>query len=133
MATVTVAMLPDESQALDPARPKRLPPSPNPVRLKDPALPPESSATILANTTHQYKLRLRRGDYALIAVMSHAKSALDSPLLYFGEELKGLIEMSLKNLSSMQSMEVVVSPCPTYWGIIAIQPGARSCRCLIQT
>jgi hypothetical protein len=131
MTTVTVAMLPDESQALDPAHPKHLP-LPD-LYLKDPALPPVSSTTIPANTAHQYKLVSRGRDFALIAVMSRARNARDSPLLYFGEELKGFIEMSLDDLNGTRSMEVMVSPFPTYREMIAIQPGARSCRCMILT
>jgi hypothetical protein len=131
MTTVRVAMLPGEYQAPDPVHHKYLP---LPVFYsKDPALPLESSTRIPANTVHQYKLVSRGRDYVLIAVMSHARNTRDSPLLYFGEEMKGLIEMSLDDLNGTRSMEVTMSPFPTYQEIIAIQPGARSCRCMILT
>jgi hypothetical protein len=132
MTKIKVAMLPDESQALDPACPKH-PPPPDFVHSKDPAFPPESSTTIPAITAHQYKITSRGRDFALIAVMSRARNAHDPPFLYFGEELKGFIEVSLDDLNGVWRMEVVVSPFPTYRGIIAIQPGARSCRCMILT
>jgi hypothetical protein len=58
---------------------------------------------------HQYNLKSRGRDYALITVASHARNLQDSPLLYFGEELKGFVALSLNDLNDVQSMDVVVS------------------------
>jgi hypothetical protein len=126
-------MLSDEFQELGLAHQKHLTPLRDIVSLKDSAPPPESSITAPADTVHQYMLKSRWKYHALVTVMSHATNARDSPLLYFGEELKGFVELTLDNLSGMQSMDVVVSRFPNYRRIIAIQPGSRSCRCSIRT
>ena len=60
-------------------------------------------------TVHHYTLTSRGREYALITVTSHALNAQDIPLLYFGEELKGFVVLSLSDLNDMQSMDVVVS------------------------
>ena len=62
-----------------------------------------------ASTVHQYSLKSRGRDFAIVAVNSHAHNAQDRPLLYFGEEIKGFVILSLSDLSKMQSMDVVVS------------------------
>jgi hypothetical protein len=62
-----------------------------------------------SDTMHQFNLKSRGRDYALINVTSHARNTQDPPLLYFGEELKGFVELSLNDLSDMRSMDVVVS------------------------
>jgi hypothetical protein len=62
-----------------------------------------------AGTVHQYNLKSRGKDYAIITVNSHAHNAKDTPLLYFGEEIKGFVILSLSDLSDMQNMDVVVS------------------------
>jgi hypothetical protein len=67
-----------------------------------------------ANTVHQYNLKSRGRDYALITVRSHALNVEDPPLLYFGETLRGLVILSLSDLGDMQSMEVVVSQFPSW-------------------
>jgi hypothetical protein len=61
------------------------------------------------DTVHQYSLKSRGRDYALILVRSHALNGQDPPLLYFGETLKGFVVLSRNDLSDMQSMEVAVS------------------------
>jgi hypothetical protein len=59
---------------------------------------------------HQYILKSRGKEYALITVTSHALNTQDVPLLYFGEELKGMVFLSLNDaMGDMQSMDVVVS------------------------
>ena len=69
--------------------------------------------TVPSDTVHhQYNLRSRGRDYALITVASHAPNVQDSPLLYFGEELKGFVALSLNDLNDMQSMDVMVSQFP---------------------
>ena len=60
-------------------------------------------------TVHHYSLNSRGREYALITVTSHALNAQDIPLLYFGEELKGFVVLSLGELNNMQSMDVMVS------------------------
>jgi hypothetical protein len=62
-----------------------------------------------ADTVHQYNLKSRGRDDAIITVKSHARTAQDPPLLYFGEEIKGFVILSLTDLSDMQNMDVVVS------------------------
>lgn len=62
-----------------------------------------------AGTVHQYNLTSRGKDYAIITVNSHAHNAQDPPLLYFGEEIKGFVILSLSGLNDMQNMDVVVS------------------------
>jgi hypothetical protein len=74
-------------------------------QVRDPSLYP----AFPADTVHQYNLKSRGRDYALITVRSHALNVQDPPLLYFGEEIKGSVTLSLNDLSDMQSMEVVVS------------------------
>ena len=63
----------------------------------------------VTDTDHQYNLKSRGRDFAIITVKSHARTALDTPLLYFGEEIKGLVVLSLNDLSDMQNMDVAVS------------------------
>ena len=63
-----------------------------------------------ANTVHEYNLKSRGRDYAIITVKSHARTALDTPLLYFGEEIKGFVILSLNDLIDMWNVDVVVSP-----------------------
>ena len=60
-------------------------------------------------TVHRYSLKSRGKDYALITVTSHALDVEDTPLLYFGEDIKGVVMLSRADLSDMQSMDVVVS------------------------
>ena len=68
---------------------------------------------VLLPTVHQYILKSRGRDYALIIVKSHAVNAEDPPLLYFGEDIgediTGYVILSLSDLSDMQRMDVVVS------------------------
>ena len=61
---------------------------------------------------HQYNLKSRGRDYALITVASHAADIQGYPLLYFGEELKGFVALSLNDLNDMLSIDVVVSWFP---------------------
>ena len=63
---------------------------------------------------HQYNLKSRGRDYALITVASHAPNVQDSPLLYFGEELKGFVALSLNDLRDVQSMDIVVGQFPKW-------------------
>jgi hypothetical protein len=84
------------------------------------------------NTIHVYNLKSRRRDYAIITVKSHARTALDTPLLYFGEEVKGSVILSLNNLSDMQNMDVAVSRL-FFDNVTTIELGTRSCRFLIRT
>lgn len=74
-------------------------------QILDASLLPASAA----DTVHQYNLKSRGRDYAIITVNSHARTALDTPLLYFGEEIKGFVILSLNDLSDMQNMDVTVS------------------------
>ena len=85
-----------------------------------------------ANTVHEYNLKSLGRDYAIITVKSHARTALDTPLLYFGEELKGFVILSLNNLSDMQNMDVAVSRL-FFNNVTTIELGTRSCRFLIWT
>jgi hypothetical protein len=62
-----------------------------------------------SETIHPYILTSRGREYALITVTSHAPNAQDIPLLYFGDELKGFVALSINDLNDMQSMDVVVS------------------------
>jgi hypothetical protein len=62
-----------------------------------------------SETIHHYTLTSRGREYALITVTSHAPNAQDIPLLYFGDELKGFVVLSIDDLNDMQSMDVVVS------------------------
>jgi hypothetical protein len=66
-------------------------------------------AVPFSETVHQYNVKSRGRDYALITVFSHAVNAQDPPLLYFGEELEGFVMLSLNDLSGMQRLDVVVS------------------------
>jgi hypothetical protein len=66
-------------------------------------------------TVHQYILKSRGRDYALILVTSHALNAEDPPLLYFGEDITGYVMLSLSDLSDMQGMDVVVSQVPNWY------------------
>ena len=69
--------------------------------------------TVPSDTVHhQYNLKSRGRDYALLTVASHARNVQDSPLLYFGEELKGFVGLSLNDLNDLQSVDVVVSQFP---------------------
>ena len=68
-----------------------------------------SSPKVPPDTVHRYDLRSRGRDYGLITITSHASSAQDPPLLYYGEELHGFAVLSLDDLSDIQSMDVVVS------------------------
>jgi len=71
--------------------------------------------TVPSDTVHhQYNLKSRGRDYALITVASHARNVQDSPLLYFGEELKGFVALSLNDLRDVQSVDVVVSRFPKW-------------------
>jgi hypothetical protein len=70
--------------------------------------------TVPTETIHEYTLKSRGRDYALITVTSHAPNAQDIPLLYFGEELKGFVVLSLSDLNDMQNMDVVVSQFPKW-------------------
>ena len=63
-------------------------------------------------TVHQYILKSRGRDYAVIIVKSHALNAEDPPLLYFGEDITGYVILSPSDLSDMQRMDVVVSQFP---------------------
>ncbi|KAF8485988.1 hypothetical protein DFH94DRAFT_163201 [Russula ochroleuca] len=86
------------------------------------ALPPIDPTSIIHNqvhdaslypanppsTVHEYNLKSRGKDYALIIVTSHALDVHDTPLLYFGEEIKGYVMLSRTDLSDMQSMDVVL-------------------------
>jgi hypothetical protein len=65
--------------------------------------------TVRSETVHEYPLKSRGREYALIIVPSHASNAQDIPLLYFGEELNGFVVLSLSDLNEIQSMDVVVS------------------------
>jgi hypothetical protein len=69
---------------------------------------------VLLPTAHQYILKSRGRDYALIIVKSHALNAEDPPLLYFGEDITGCVILSLSDLSDMQRMDVVVSWFPNW-------------------
>ena len=87
------------------AQPATVPTSHIHDRILDALLHPASAA----DTVHQYNLKSRGRDYAIIAVKSHARTALDTTLLYFGEEIKGFVILSLNDLSDMQNMDVAVS------------------------
>jgi len=63
---------------------------------------------------HQYHLKSRGRDYALVTVASHAPNVQDSPLLYFGEELEGFVALSLNDMNDMQGVDVVVSQFPKW-------------------
>jgi hypothetical protein len=63
---------------------------------------------------HQYHLKSRGRDYAFVTVASHAPNVKDSPLLYFGEEVRGFMALSLNALSDMQSVDVAVSHFPKW-------------------
>lgn len=65
-----------------------------------------------ANTVHNYVVKSRGRDYALIGITSHAPNVQDPPLFYFGEELKGCVILSLDDLNDMRNMDVVVSQFP---------------------
>src|SRR5579863_8626334 len=87
-----------------------------------------------SEVVHHYILRSPScaSDSGLITVTSHAQSAQEPPLLYFGEELKGSVVLSPSGLSSMRRLDVVVSQlCPS--GVISTEPGTRSYRCSIVT
>jgi hypothetical protein len=71
--------------------------------------------TVPSDTVHhQYHLKSRGKDYAFITVASHAPNVKDSPLLYFGEEVRGYVALSLNALSDMQSVDVTVSHFPKW-------------------
>jgi hypothetical protein len=65
--------------------------------------------TIPSETVHEYTLKSRGRDYAIITVASHAPNTQDIPLLYFGEELNGFVSLSLDDLNDMMKVDVVVS------------------------
>lgn len=65
-------------------------------------------------TAHKYILTSRGREYATIFVMSRAHNIQDTPLLHFGDELKGLIVLPRSSLGDMQNMEVVVSSFPNF-------------------
>jgi len=67
-----------------------------------------SCPAVSADTEHQYSLKSRGRDYALITVKSHALNAHDPPLLYFGEVLKGFVVLSLNDLGEVRSIDVVL-------------------------
>ena len=76
---------------------------------------PSFSPTVPSDTVHhQYHLKSRGRDYALISVASHAPNVKDTPLLYFGEEMTGFVALSLNSLSGMQSVDVVVCHFPKW-------------------
>ena len=62
-----------------------------------------------ADTVHEYSLKSRWREYAVLTIKSHARTVHDPPLLYLGEEIKGFVILSLTNLSGMQGIDVVVS------------------------
>src|SRR5579863_3064947 len=66
--------------------------------------------TASSETVHQYILTSRGREYAFVTVTSHALDPQDIPLLFFGEELRGFVVLSLSDLNDMQNMDVVVSP-----------------------
>ena len=102
-------MLSDEFQEEGPARQNTLSPPPDAVDTTKLAPPPVLSPTVSDDTVHQYNLMSDGRVYALITVMSHAPDVQYPPLLYFGEELKGSVTMSLDDLNDMEGMYIIVS------------------------
>lgn len=80
-------------------------------------------------TVHRYNLKSRGKDYAFITVTSRAIDFHDTPLLYFGEDIKGVVMLSRADLSDMQSMDVVVSLVfPIRVTVIELGPAVASVR-----
>ena len=103
-----------------PRRFSTLPPPPYAIDEQPVALPSIDSTQdqvhasfiprVSPETIHQYALKSHDGrDRALVTVTSHAQSAHDSPILYFGEELKGSVVLSSNGLGDIQNIDVVVS------------------------
>lgn len=70
------------------------------------------SSKIPFGTAHKYTLKSRGRDYATVIIVSHAPNIQDTPLLHFGDELKGRVILPKDNLSDVRSMEVAVSQFP---------------------
>lgn len=67
------------------------------------------NASVPADTVHEYNLKSRWREYAVLTIKSHARTVQDPPLLYFGEEIKGFVILSRADLDGMQGIDVVVS------------------------
>ena len=61
------------------------------------------------DTVHQYNFKSLGRDYAFLTVWSHACNVRDTPLLYYEEEIRGFVSLSLTDLRDMMSLNVVVS------------------------
>ena len=67
-------------------------------------------ADFYPDTVHQYNLKSRGRDYAIVTVNSHARTVQHTPSLYFEEEIRGFVILSLTDLSDILNVDVVVSP-----------------------
>ena len=62
---------------------------------------------------HQYTLRSRGKDWALLHVWSRAHGAQERPLLYVGDDVSGRVSMALGKLGEIQRVEVIVCQSPS--------------------